>query len=190
MNEAALLDQTRRLLEALEHDAIPHVLVGGLALLQYVDGRNTRDIDLILAVEDLPRLPGFVLRERNEWFGTGDCDPLRIDLRFTANSLFTEVAKRHSSFRQFLGTSLRCATPEGIILLKLFALPSLYRQGQIERADLYETDILQLLRLDPVTDESLLDRLRPHLSGSDLKALDEVLRDLRSRLGNVRRFER
>ena len=76
MNEAALLDQTRRLLEALEHDAIPHVLVGGLALLQYVDGRNTRDIDLILAVEDLPRLPGFVLRERNEWFGTGDCDQI------------------------------------------------------------------------------------------------------------------
>lgn len=190
MNEAALLDQTRRLLEALEHDAIPHVLVGGLALLQYVDGRNTRDIDLILAVEDLPRLPGFVLRERNEWFGTGDCGPLRVDLLFTVNPLFAEVAKRHSSFRQFLGTSLRCATPEGIILLKLFALPSLYRQGQIERADLYETDILQLLRLDPVTDESLLDQLRPHLSGSDLKALDEVLRDLRSRLGNVRRFER
>jgi len=189
MNEEALLDRTRRLLSALAHDGIPHVLVGGLALLQHVEGRNTRDIDLILALEDLPRLPGFALREKNEWFGTGDCGPLRVDLLFTANPLFAEVALRHSAPRQFLGTTLQCATPEGILLLKLFALPSLYRQGQVERADLYETDILQLLRLDPVSDEALLSQLEAHLSASDIKALGELLRDLRGRMDNARRFE-
>lgn len=55
MNEEALLARTEGLIRALADDGIPHVLVGGLALLQYLDGRNTRDIDLILAVEDLPR---------------------------------------------------------------------------------------------------------------------------------------
>jgi hypothetical protein len=189
MNEEERLVQTERLLHALETEEIPHVLVGGLALLQYVDGRNTRDIDLILAVEDLPRLPGFVIRERNEWFGTGDCGPLRVDLLFTENPFFSEVAERHSAPRDFLGTTLRCATPEGIVLLKLYALPSLYRQGQVERADLYETDILQLLRIQSVSDETLLSQLSPHLSATDLKALRDVLRELRGRLGNGKRFE-
>lgn len=189
MNEDALLARTERLIHALADNGIPHVLVGGLALLQYVDGRNTRDIDLIVAVQDLPRLPDFTLREKNDWFGTGDCGPLRVDLLFTTNPLFAEVAKRHAIPRAFLNTTLQCATPEGIILLKLFALPSLYRQGQIERADLYETDILQLLRLASVTDERLLQQLEPHLTATDLKALGEVLRDLRERLKSAGRFQ-
>jgi hypothetical protein len=188
VNEEHLLRQTQRLLQALESGRIPHVLVGGLALLQYVDGRNTRDIDLILAVGDLSLLPGFVLREKNEWFGTGDCGPLRVDILFTANPFFAEVAQKHSQQRTFLNSTLTCATPEGIILLKLFALPSLYRQGSITRADLYETDILQLLRLDPVADDSLLGQLQPHVSDTDLKALGGVLKDIRRRLSAENRF--
>ena len=188
MNEEQLLRQTRRLLECLDEGGIPHVLVGGLALLQYVDVRNTRDINLILATEDLPRLPGFVLREKNEWFATGDCGPLRVDLLLTANPFFAEVATKHSGPRRFLDTTLHCCTPEGIILLKLYALPSLYRQGSITRADLYETDILQLLRLDTVTDDSLIAQLRPHVSDTDLKALAAVLTDIRGRLASQKRF--
>ena len=188
MNEEDLLRQTRRLLESLDEGGIPHVLVGGLALLQYVDVRNTRDIDLILATEDLPRLPGFVLREKNEWFATGDCGPLRVDLLLTANPFFAEVATKHSRPRRFLDTTLHCGTPEGIILLKLYALPSLCRQGSITRADLYETDILQLLRLDTVTDDSLIAQLRPHVSDTDLKALAAVLTDIRGRLAAQNRF--
>ncbi len=189
MNEEILLHQTKSLLAALDSGGIPHVLVGGLALLQYVDGRNTRDIDLILAVQDLPRLPGFVLREKNDWFGTGDCGPLRVDLLFMANPLFAGVAQGHSQPRRFLDTTLNCATPEGIILLKLFALPSLYRQGSIPRADLYETDILQLLRIDPVTDDALLSQLQPHVSDTDLKALADVLGGLRQRISGANRFQ-
>ncbi len=75
--------------------------MGGLALLQYVNGRNTRDIDLIFAVDDLPRIPDFTLREKNEWFGTGDCGSLRVDLLFTKNPLFAEIAKNHSAPRSF-----------------------------------------------------------------------------------------
>ena len=188
MNEELLLRQSKRLLDSLDAGGIPHVLVGGLALLQYVDGRNTRDIDLILATQDLSRLPGFVLREKNEWFATGDCGPLRVDLLLTANPFFADVATKHSRPRQFLDTTLHCGTPEGIILRKLYALPSLYRQGSITRADFYETDILQLLRLDPVTDATLLAQLRPHVSDTDLKALAAVLTDIRGRLTAQNRF--
>lgn len=188
MNEEHLLKQTQGLLESLNEGKIPHVLVGGLALLQYVDVRNTRVIDLILATEDLPRLPGFVLREKNEWFATGDCGPLRVDLLLTANPFFAEVATKHSHPRRFLDTTLHCATPEGIILLKLYALPSLYRQGSVTRADLYETDILQLLRLESIADDTLLAQLRPHVIETDLNALSGVLTDIRGRLTAQDRF--
>jgi len=37
------------------------------------------------------------------------------------------------------------ATVEGLIVLKLYALPSLYRQFQMDRAALYENDITMLI---------------------------------------------
>lgn len=183
-----VLNATRHFIKALEHEKIPHVLVGGLAVLQYVDGRNTRDIDLIIAVEDLPRLPDFHLEEKNEWFATGTSGPLRVDLLFTTNPLFADVLACHSEARDFLGARLRCATPEGIVLLKLFALPSLYRQGNIDRAALYETDILQLLHHHPANPETLLHILKPHMTSTDINALREVLNDIQSRLTHANRF--
>ena len=188
MNEESLLAATRGFISSLEKDEIPHVLVGGLAVLQHIEGRNTRDIDLIIAVEDLERLPGFTLREKNEWFGSGDIGPLRVDFLFTVNPLFAEVAKNHAEERDFMGVCLRCGTPEGIILLKLFALPSLYRQGQIDRAALYETDILMLLRHSPTEDAVLIKQLQPHMRPSDIQALLEVLADIRVRMDKATRF--
>lgn len=188
MNEESLLEATRDFISLLEKENIPHVLVGGLAVLQHIEGRNTRDIDLIIAVEDLDRLPDLVLRESNEWFGSGDVGPLRIDFLYTVNPFFAHVAEHHAEERGFLGTRLRCATPEGIILLKLFALPSLYRQGQIDRAALYETDILMLLRHTPIEDVVLENQLQSHMSDTDIRALLEVLADIRTRTANSARF--
>jgi len=182
LDDDQLLETTRQFIKSLESEKIPHVLVGGLALLQYVDGRNTRDIDLIIALVDLARLPGFVLEEKNEWFATGTSGPLRVDLLFTDNPLFAQVWELHSEERTFLNVRLRCATPQGIILLKLFALPSLYRQGNIDRAALYETDILQLLHHQPIAAEVLLTALAPHLMPSDINSLREVLADIQTRL--------
>lgn len=188
MDEESLLAATRNFISFLGKNKIPHVLVGGLAVLQHIEGRNTRDIDLIMAVEDIDRLPEFVLREKNEWFGSGDIGPLRVDFLFTVNPLFAEIAERHAEELDFMGSHLRCATPEGIILLKLFALPSLYRQGQIDRAALYETDILMLLRHTPIEDAILEKQLRPHMTISDIEALLEVLADIRGRMAKTKRF--
>lgn len=188
MNEEALLAAIRGFLAGMEREGIPHVLVGGLAVLQHVASRNTHGIDLIIAVEDMDRLPDFVLRERNDWSATGDCGPLRVDLLFTANPLFARIAREHAEERDFVGARLRCAMPEGIILLKLFTLPSLYRQGQSDRAALYETDILLLLRHHPLEDPVLLAQLEPHLIPSDIRALQQVLTEIRAGIANARLF--
>lgn len=179
---------TRKFLHQLDEKQIPHLLVGAMAMLQHIDGRPTRDIDLIIAVEDLGKLPDFNLEERNEWFATGTIGPVRIDLFFTQNPLFSEVLSNHAETKRLLNTPIRCATPRGIILLKLFALPSLYRQGKVRRAAVYETDILQLLTLQSQPPETLLQDLKPHLRSSDLNAFGDVLTEIENRIKKSNKF--
>ena len=186
--DAALTKATRDFLTGLDANGIPHLLLGAMAMLQHIDGRPTRYIDLIIALEDLDKLPNYRIEERNEWFATGTVGPLRIDLHFTANPLFAEVMAKHAMIKILLDVPIRCATPEGIILLKLFALPSLYRQGNVRRAALYETDILQLLHHQPIEPESLLGQLPSHMTESDIRALRDVLADIQQRIRNRDRF--
>lgn len=44
------------------------VLVGGVALLSYIEGRNTQYIDLILSEEDLRKVPEITLVDENKDF--------------------------------------------------------------------------------------------------------------------------
>lgn len=187
-DQEGLAVATRKFLHQLDKEQVSHLLVGAMAMLQHVDGRPTRDIDLIIAVEDLEKLPNFKLEERNEWFATGTIGPVRIDLQFTQNPLFAEVLSNHAETKLLLSTPIRCATTRGLILLKLFALPLLYRQGNVRRAAIYETDILQLLTLQPEPHETLLQDLKPHLSSSDLNALGDILNEIENRIQNTNKF--
>jgi hypothetical protein len=182
MDIDSLYTSADQLFTLLDEKRIPHVLVGGLALLFHADARNTEVVDLIVALPDLEALPDLIVEERNEWFAKAAFGPLRVDLLFTVNPLFAQVAAEHVETRSFRGHTLRVATAEGLLLLKLYALPSLYRQGHIARAALYESDLSLLLLAHPVDDESLLSGLRPHLIDSDLLALADVLRDVRGRM--------
>ena len=178
---AAALDS---LLMALEELQIPAVLVGGLALRQHVGIRNTEDIDLILDPGDLSRVAGLEVLERNEWFAAARLGPLPVVLLFTSNPLFAMVARDYAEPRPLGRRQFLCATPFGLVLLKLFALPWLYRQGNIGLADLCENDLLMLLRNFPCDKSRLLDILAPYLSASDIKALGQVLDDIGHRLRN------
>jgi hypothetical protein len=182
MDTESLYDSAEALFSLLEEKNIPHVLVGGLALLFHAESRNTEDVDLIVALPDVTSLDGLVIEERNEWFAKAAFGPVRVDLLFTTNPLFARVAASHVETRTWRGHTIRVATPEGLLLLKLYALPSLYRQGQIGRTAVYESDIAVLLLAHPMEDATLLNALRPHMIDSDIQALGEVLRDVRARM--------
>ncbi|MBI5349508.1 MAG: hypothetical protein HZB77_09375, partial [Chloroflexi bacterium] len=47
----------------LEERKIGYVLVGWIAMLQYIEGRNTEDIDLIMALSSVQRLPEIKISE-------------------------------------------------------------------------------------------------------------------------------
>jgi hypothetical protein len=71
-------------------------------------------------------------------------------------------------------------------LLKLFALPSLYRQGQLNKASIYENDILQLLLSQSVDVSKLTRILADHVIATDLQELQVVVAEIESRIQRFR----
>ena len=63
-----LLQSVQRLFDLLEEREVPYVLVGGIAMLVYVEGRNTQDIDLIVPRDALENLPEIVIEDDNPDF--------------------------------------------------------------------------------------------------------------------------
>jgi hypothetical protein len=173
-------ETVRALFDSLDARQVRYLLVGGVALLSYVEGRNTEDIDLIVDEADLDKVD-WVLEERNADFARASFRGLRVDLRLTANALFAEVRASEATTTSFGERTVHCATREGMLLLKLYALPSLYRQGKLARAALYETDVLMLHQGVQVDDERLLARLAAHLPPTDLAELRAILAEQRAR---------
>src|ERR1051326_4637583 len=118
-----LLETVARLFALLKERQIDYVLVGGIALLQYVEGRNTEDIDLIMAVSALEQLPELHVETRDADFARGTFNDLKVDVLLTSNPLFDEVRNSHTTRQRFVEEDIPCATVEGLILLKLYALP-------------------------------------------------------------------
>ncbi|MFV9504528.1 MAG: hypothetical protein AB4911_08165 [Oscillochloridaceae bacterium umkhey_bin13] len=181
-----LLQAVNDLFALIEQRQLAYVLVGGIAMLQYVQGRNTEDIDLILHGADLVRLPELDLTSQSTYFARGIYQGLQIDLLLTDNPLFEHVQRQHSMPQPFFERTITTATVHGLILLKLYALPSLYRQGDFARVGLYENDIATLMFYHQPDMAAISTELAAFVSAQDRQALDEIIADLQRRVTRVR----
>jgi len=188
MSSANIPADAEAFFDLLQRRSPDYLLVGGVAMLAHIRGRNTEDINLVISTRDQHRLePEVQVLEREGFFARAQFKRLRIDFLAAEHSLFAHVSARCADERtfDFLSTPhvIRCATPEGLMLLKLYALPSLYRQGQIERARIYEGDIGALLLAFPDLDaEGMLDLLQQHgLSATDAAELRKIVDEQRPR---------
>jgi hypothetical protein len=177
---ADIRERVRSLFAALHTSPVNYLLVGGVALLSYVEGRNTQDIDLIIEPETVKTLDWNArIQDRN--FGAANYQGLQVDLLLTSNPLFAHVWQHERTTITFDDLPIPCATREGLILLKLYALPSLYRQGNLTRAALYETDIRLLLQENSVSSDGLLAMLAPYVAAHDLDELRNIVGELQAR---------
>jgi hypothetical protein len=186
VNPDQLTESVSRFWKLLRERHIDHALVGGVALLQYVDGRNTEVIDLIMAAYALDKLPEIQIRERNPYFAFGIFGDLRIDILLTRNPLFAKVQRKYTATREFVGQTITCATVEGLILLKLYALPSLYRSGDFARVGIYENDVATLIQQYQPALSPLLAELKQYLNESDMNEILGIVADIQRRIS---RFE-
>ena len=173
---------TNRLFDLLDERQLDYVLVGGLAMLHFVEGRNTRDIDLIVSPDFLGRVPEVAVSSEDGDFGRGDFSGIQLDLLKTSNAVFDLVRERFTSVIWAGNRELKSATAEGLFILKAYALPSLYRQGEFQRANIYEDDIRELLRAGAIDESSLLKELEPYVLATDIAAVAEVVAEARKRI--------
>jgi hypothetical protein len=185
-----LLETVARLFALLQERQIDYVLVGGIALLQYVEGRNTEDIDLIMALSSLDSLPEIQIADQNADFMRGKFNELQIDILLTRNPLFDKIRQQYTTIQPFIEQEIPTATVEGLLLLKMYALPSLYRQGNFARVALYENDLTMLIHdyqpeLDP-----LLAELSQYVSETDLAAVRDILAEIQQRIERFNKIPR
>ncbi len=181
-----LLQTVARLFTLLDERQTEYLLVGGIALLQYIEGRNTQDIDLIIAVSSLEKLPEIRIMEQTPDFARARFNELQIDLLLTRNPLFEKVRRDYATTRPFVEQAIPCATVEGLLLLKMYALPSLYRQGSFARVGINENDIATLIQLYQPALAPLFDELSKHLSATDLNAVREIVAEIEQRIARFR----
>lgn len=185
-----LLESVARLFRLLRQRKVDYVLVGGIALLRYVEGRNTEDLDLIMDPEALEKMPEIEIVGRDAHFLRGRFEGLRIDVLLNRHPLFRKVQQEHVVMQPFEGMEVPCATVEGLLLLKLYALPSLYRQGNFARVGLYENDIATLLYYHQPDQPPLFDTLRAHLSDGDLLEVRNIIAEIQQRIERFRAKEK
>ncbi|MEW6359806.1 MAG: hypothetical protein AB1696_25940 [Planctomycetota bacterium] len=186
MNSDPLLQDVTQLFDLLAERNVDFVLVGGVALLSYVEGRNTEDIDLIMASASLDSLSEIKVVDRKRDFARGSFGDLQIDVLLTTNPLFETVRRSYATTKDFRERSIPCATVEGLLLLKLYALPSLYRQGNFARVGLYENDIATLMQAYRPDTDSLFRILGRHLSETDLSSLRDIVAEIGQRIERFR----
>ena len=186
MNSDSLIQSVQDFFTLLEQRKIDYVLVGGIAILHYIEGRNTQDLDVLMAVSSLEKLPELKVSSQDINFVRANYNELQIDILLTQNPLFKKVHSQYSKVEKFLDRNIPLATVEGLLLLKLYALPSLYRQGNFARVGIYENDIATLFH-DYQPDVSLLLReLSKYVNESDFTEIKGVVSDIQKR---IKRFK-
>ncbi|MCX6058096.1 MAG: hypothetical protein NTW69_08100 [Chloroflexi bacterium] len=186
MNSDSLIQSVQDFFAVLEQRKIDYVLVGGIAILHYVEGRNTQDLDLLMAVSSLEKLPELKVSSRDTDFVRANYNKLQIDILLTQNPLFKKVHSEYSSVQKFLDRDIPLATVEGLLLLKLYALPSLYQQGNFARVGIYENDIATLLHYYQPDMPSLISELSKYVNENDLSEIKSVVSDIQNR---IKRFK-
>ena len=181
-SEDSLPQVVDRLFDLLDQRQISYLLVGGVALLSYVDGRNTQDVDFILARQSLSELPELVVAEEDQNFARAAFEQLQVDLLLTQNPLFKLVLQNYSTERPFGDRTIYCVTVEGLVLLKLYALPSLYRQEQFDKVSIYESDITLLMLRYPVDVDALATILKRYILATDWVKLEQIIDDIQARM--------
>jgi predicted nucleotidyltransferase len=187
MNSDSLIQSVQDFFAVLEQRKIDYVLVGGIAILHYVEGRNTQDLDLLMALSSLEKLPELKISSQDMYFVQANYNELQIDVLLTQNPLFKKVHSEYSKVQKFLDRDIPLATVEGLLLLKLYALPSLYRQGNFARVGIYENDIATLFHYYQPDVPSLLNELSKYVNENDFAEIKGVVSDIQNR---IKRFKK
>ncbi len=175
-----------RFFSMLDKKEIRHLLVGGMALLQYVKARSTGDIDLIISEYSLEKLSEVEIIERKDDLVFGRYCEFEVNFFLTRNPFFDKILEQCAADQRFAEKVISCATVKGLLLLKLYALPSCYRESSFIRAGIYENDIAMLIYYYKPQISALFEELSPYMEEADVAGLREIVADIEKRIERFR----
>ncbi|MDP8960119.1 MAG: nucleotidyltransferase family protein [Actinomycetota bacterium] len=163
--EQQFLDVLREALDVLERAAIPHALMGGLAIAVLGRPRWTHDIDIFVRPDDARRAlgafeeAGFDVEETNPmWLFKATKSGVLVDLIFRSHgTYFDDEMLRRSVETAFKGERVRLLPPEDLIVIKVSAFA--------EHAGYHWFDALALLATSEIDWDYLLFRSRRAVRG-------------------------
>ena len=91
--------------------------------------------------------------------------------------------------QKLMEREISTATVEGLLLLKLYALPALYRQGNFAKVGLYENDVATLMYYYRPAMAPLFETLERMLDEGDVAELREIVKEIEQRLARFRGSE-
>jgi hypothetical protein len=124
--EEKLKSQLIKLFQILHDRNIPYLLVGAIAILTYVEGRNTNDVDLVLSVGALAELPEVAILEQIPDFANCRFGDLVVDFLFTSNPLFELVGRKHRRRALHASTAPKTPVPDSSFCTLHSAFPRPY----------------------------------------------------------------
>ena len=141
------IDLLTPLIEHLDRQNANYALVGGVALIAATENaRPTVDIDFLTSTSAFANLPEAELISQDDNFARYQLpDGTYIDLRLVSNPVFKAALENYAKVVQLGKLSVRSLSLEGLFALKLYAMPSLYRQGNFAKFSIYESDSFRLL---------------------------------------------
>ena len=135
-----------------------------------------------MALSSLGKLPELKIDSQGMNFVSAHYQELKIDILLAQNPLFKKVLRKYIKIEPLFERDIPLATVEGLLLLKLYSLPSLYRQGNFARVGIYENDIASLVQHYQPDSDLLLNKLAKFVSESDLAEIKNVMTDIRQRI--------
>jgi len=177
-----ILQSVPKLFDLLDERGVEYVLVGGIAMLAYVEGRNTQDIDLIVDPKNLEKLPEIRIEDRNRQRARGRLGELQVDFLFAKEDLFESIRNGYTTKKQFADRTVTCATVDGLLLVKMYALSDKYREDRHGSAWQDETDIASLIgRFQPII-PPLVDELAKFMLPSDVEEIRRIVAEIEDRI--------
>lgn len=139
-----------------------------------------------MSVGDLARLPELQISLEDHDLVRANYNNLRIDVLLDRNQFFEKIRREYTCTEVYFNQPIALSTVEGLILLKLYALPSIYRRGNFARVGLYENDVATLLHYYPTDETRLVETLSPFMNAADLSEVRNLLKEIQQRF---RRFK-
>ncbi len=159
------LDVLREALDVLEGAAVPHLLMGGLAIAVLGRPRWTHDIDVFLRPNDARRAletfakAGFDVEETDPtWLFKATKNGVLVDLIFRSHGVYLDDEMlRRSVETSFKGERVRLLPPEDLVIIKVSAFS--------EQTAYHWFDALALLASSEIDWDYLLFRSRRAVRG-------------------------